>query len=101
MNTTVSTGITPIDDILRWYTSIFSHKYKSLWIVEAHPHLVPLITIPVYLSVVFILPKILTSFQATKKGINLGFILPAWNLFLSIWSAGMFFGVLFPYAVRV
>ena len=93
-------GPSPFSGLLDWYLSVFNHKYQSLWFVEQYPHAIPAVTLTLYLSMLYFLPKILMSFQATRKGINLGFVLPLWNLFLSVWSAAMAIGVLFPYGVR-
>jgi len=80
---------TSIDDV--WYfIRNFNGEHQPL--IHDYPVIIPLITIPLYLAMVYFGQKIMKNRQPFK----LNFLLKIWNLFLSVLSAFMFFGLFQP-----
>jgi len=92
-----TTGVPIVDAALSEYYRVFTRVYEPFWLSQKYPHSIPAVTITLYLLMVFYLPKLMKKFPATAKGINLGFILPLWNLFLSAGSLAMAVGMGIPY----
>jgi len=93
----MSTGIPLVDSALQSYYDTFTQVYAPWWVSARWPHIIPAITTVGYLAMVFGLPKLMLSFKATAKGINVGSFMPLWNLFLSVWSLFMAVGIGIPY----
>lgn len=65
-------------------------------LMENHLYTTPLITLGIYFSLIFLLPRVLP-----KKGYNIKYILIVWNGFLSIFSLAMLLGATIPFVSRV
>ncbi|KAL0483754.1 elongation of very long chain fatty acids protein [Acrasis kona] len=98
---TNATTIPIVNSFVDRYKQIFSHKYESMYIVQQYPNTFPLTFVALYVSMVFLLPKVLVRIPATKEGLNLGRLMSLWNLFLSIWSAAMVLGAGIPYGLHL
>jgi len=60
-------------------------------------HGTPIIAGAIYVAMVWLLPGFLLRNKLTKLGTTVKPLMMAWNLFLSVLSAGMFLGIAIPY----
>ncbi len=90
-------GVPAVDNLLRQYYDYTASVYGPFWLSEKYPHVIPVVTVVLYVLMVKQLPKLMLKFEATKKGINPGILMPLWNLFLCVWSFFMALGIGLPY----
>lgn len=93
MNTT---NFPILNDAVDIYYKVFTTPYEPWWIASEYPHSIPAVTVVLYLAMVFGLPKLMVR-MGLGKGVNVGVVMPLWNLFLSAWSLVMALAMGIPY----
>lgn len=90
-----------LNTLLEKYESLVVYDVSQPNIIQSYPRVIPITAVTLYLIMVFGLPKFLLKHKINCNGPVLNFVMASWNLFLSVMSACMFFGVAIPYIQKV
>jgi hypothetical protein len=85
-----------MDDILKLYNETLSITPPYYNLTTRYPHETAAIGVTFYLMILYYLPLIIP-----KGGVKIDFLTKAWNLFLSIISIIMFFGITIPLIQKI
>ncbi len=61
-------GVPAVDNFLKQYYDKTASVYGPFWLSEKHPHVIPVVTVVLYILMVKQLPKLMLKFESTKKG---------------------------------